>query len=105
MEQRRILADHSYSELLSLLDWFHLHGPILLITGGWVVFFYNSYLGSVDIDPVGPSMGGLFDNTLEVFECNQGYQAVALDRLGLQTSFRKPIVENGKIVIARATCE
>jgi len=58
MEQRRILADHSYRELLSLLDWFYLHGPIPIIIGGWAVFFYNSYLGSVDIDLVGPSMGG-----------------------------------------------
>jgi len=98
MEQRRILADHSYREFVSLLDWFYLHGPIPIIIGGWAVFFYNSYLGSVDIDLVGPSMGGLFDNTLEGFERSQGYQAVALDRLGLQTSFRKPVVENGEIV-------
>lgn len=98
MEQRRILADHSYRELISLLDWFYLHGPIPIIIGGWAVFFYNPYLGSVDIDLVGPSMGGLFDNTLEGFERNQGYQAVTLDRLGLQTSLRKPVVEDGEIV-------
>jgi len=98
MGQSRILADHSYRELLSLLDWFYLHGPIPIIIGGWAVFFYNSYLGSVDIDLVGPSMGGLFDNTLEGFERGQGYQAVALDGLGLQTGLRKPVVENGEIV-------
>jgi len=43
-------------------------------------------------------MGGLFDNTLEGFERSQGYQAVTTDPLGLQTSFRKPVIERGKIV-------
>ena len=98
MGQRNILADHSYRELLSLLDWFYLHGPIPIIIGGWAVFLYNSYLGSVDIDLVGPSMGGLFNNTLEGFERSQGYEAVTTDRLGLQTSFRKPVIERGEIV-------
>jgi hypothetical protein len=98
MEQSRILADHSYREFLSLLDWFYLHGPIPIIIGGWAVFFHNSYLGSTDIDLVGPSMGGLFDNTLEGFERSQGYQAVTIDPLGLQTSFRKPVMEEGEIV-------
>jgi len=58
LERKRILAEHSYRELLSLLDWFYLHGPIPIIIGGWAVFFHNSYLGSADIDLVGPSMGG-----------------------------------------------
>ena len=98
MEWKRILAEHSYKELLSLLDWFYLHGPIPIIIGGWAVFFHNSYLGSTDIDLVGPSMGGLFDNTLEGFERSQGYQAVTIDPLGLQTSFRKPVMEEGEIV-------
>jgi len=98
VEWKRILAEHSYKELLSLLDWFYLHGPIPIIIGGWAVFFHNSYLGSTDIDLVGPSMGGLFDNTLEGFERSQGYQAVTTDPLGLQTSFRKPVIEEGEIV-------
>jgi hypothetical protein len=98
METTRILADHSYRELLNLLDWFYHHGPIPTIIGGWAVFFYNSYLGSVDIDLVGPSMGGLFDNTIESFERNQGYEAVTTDPLGLQTSFRKPVVEKNNLI-------
>jgi hypothetical protein len=98
VEQRRILAEYSYQELLSLLDWFYFHGPIPIIIGGWAVYFYNSYLGSVDIDLIGPSMGGLFDNTLEGFERSQRYEAVTTDPLGLQTSFRKPVMEKGEIV-------
>jgi hypothetical protein len=43
-------------------------------------------------------MGGLFDNTLEGFERSQGYQAVTTDPLGLQTSYRKPVIERGEIV-------
>ena len=48
--------------------------------------------------PRGPSMGGLFDNTLEGFERSQGYQTMTTDPLGFQTSFRKPVIEEGEIV-------
>jgi len=98
VETKKILANHSYQELLSLLDWFYYHGPIPIVIGGWAVFFYNSYMGSADIDLVGPSMGGLFDNTIEGFERSQGYEAISTDPLGLETSFRKPIMENGVII-------
>lgn len=97
MEKRNILAQHSYQELLDLLQWFHHQGPVPIIIGGWAVFCYNSYLGSVDIDLVGPSMGGLFDATLEGFERERGYQAVASGPLYLGTSFRKPIYESDEI--------
>jgi len=60
MSQTEILAQESYNELLNLLDWFSLHGPIPTLIGGWAVFTYNSYLGSVDIDLVEPSMSGRF---------------------------------------------
>jgi len=80
MEERGVLARHSYQELLDLLLWFHHQGPIPIIIGGWAVFCYNSYIGSVDIDLVGPSMGGLFDATLY-----------------LGTSFRKPIYESEEL--------
>ena len=30
-------------------------GPIPTIIGGWTVYFYNSYFGSIDIDIVGPA--------------------------------------------------
>ena len=80
MAKRNILANHSFEELKDLLLWFHHRGPIPTIIGGWAVYSYNSYLGSVDIDLVGPSMGGLFDATLEGFERERGYQAYIIHR-------------------------
>jgi len=95
MASLSIIAEHSYNELLDLLLWFHHQGPVPIIIGGWAVYSYNSYLGSVDIDLVGPSTGGLFDATLESFERERGYQAVTSGPLYLGTSFRKPIYESG----------
>jgi hypothetical protein len=98
MEGRDLLARHSYRELLDLLLWFHHQGPIPVLIGGWAVYSYNSYLGSVDIDLVGPSMGGLFDATLEGFERERGYQAVTSGPVYMGTSFRKPIYDVDEIV-------
>lgn len=97
MGEAEILAEASYQELLNLLDWFYLHGPIPIVIGGWAVFFYNSYLGSVDIDLVGPSMSGLFDSVLEGFELTQRYEEVRRDPLGLTRIFRKPIFKDGEL--------
>ncbi|MBD3207693.1 hypothetical protein GF319_15295 [Candidatus Bathyarchaeota archaeon] len=98
MENRNILAEHSFRELKDLLLWFHHQGPFPIIIGGWAVYSYNSYLGSVDIDLIGPSMGGLFDATLEGFERERGYQAVTSGPMYLGTSFRKPVYEENNIV-------
>jgi hypothetical protein len=98
MGKSEIIAQYSYKELLDLLLWFHYQAPVPIIIGGWAVYFYNSYLGSVDIDLVGPSMGGLFDATLEGFERERGYQAVTSDPLHLGTSFRKPIIDSGELL-------
>jgi len=98
METKHILANHSYQELLDLLLWFHHQGPTPVLIGGWAVHSYNSYLGSVDIDLVGPSMGGLFDATIEGFERERGYQAVTTSIFYLGTSFRKPIYESNQII-------
>lgn len=98
MENRNLLAEHSFEEMQDLLLWFHHQGPVPIIIGGWAVYSYNSYLGSVDIDLVGPSMGGLFDATLEGFERERGYQAVTSGPMYLGTSFRKPIYEEDEVV-------
>lgn len=98
MALRNVLARHSFDELLSLLDWFTRRGPIPTIIGGWAVYFYNSYLGSVDIDLVSYSMGGMFDQLLLGFEVSQGYVEVKTDPLGLGTSYVKPVVEEGRVV-------
>jgi hypothetical protein len=99
MENRNVLAEHSFKELQDLLLWFHHQGPVPIIIGGWAVYSYNSYLGSVDIDLVGPSMGGLFDATLEGFERERGYQAVTSGPVYLGTSFRKPIYDSEEKVM------
>ena len=97
MGEFNILSEASYKELFDLLDWFYFHGPIPTVIGGWAVFFYNSYLGSVDIDLVGPSMGGLFYQTLEGFELAHGYEEAKRDPLGLERILRKPIVKKGEL--------
>ncbi|MFH2112793.1 MAG: hypothetical protein ABIJ47_16215 [Candidatus Bathyarchaeota archaeon] len=97
MEELTVIARHSYQELLDLLLWFHHQGPTPILIGGWAVYLYNSYTGSVDVDLVGPSMGGLFDATLESFERERGYQPVVFGPMGLGTSFRKPIIESGEL--------
>lgn len=58
MASYEVLADESYSELLSILEWFSHFSLIPTLIGGWAVFVYNSYFGSVDVDLVGPSMSG-----------------------------------------------
>ena len=97
MEELTVIARHSYQELLDLLMWLHHQGPTPILIGGWAVYLYNSYTGSADIDLVGPSMGGLFDATLEGFERERGYQPVIFGQMGLETSFRKPIIESGEL--------
>jgi hypothetical protein len=97
MAELTVVARHSYQELLDLLLWFHHQGPTPILIGGWAVYLYNSYTGSVDIDLIGPSMGGLFDATLEGFERERGYQPVTFGPVYLGTSFRKPIIEAGEL--------
>ena len=97
MAEVEVLAEESYNELLGLLYWFSLHGPIPTLIGGWAVFIYNSYLGSVDIDLVGPSMGGQFLDIIERFERIRGYEEERRNMLGLERVFRKPIWKEGKL--------
>jgi hypothetical protein len=53
MAKFEVLAEESYKELLNLLDWFSHFSLVPTLIGGWAVFIYNSYFGSVDIDLVG----------------------------------------------------
>ncbi len=59
MPSYEVLAEESYKQLSSLLEWFSHFSLIPTLIGGWAVFVYDSYFGSVDIDLVGPSMGVL----------------------------------------------
>ncbi|MGQ9720962.1 MAG: hypothetical protein ACUVXA_06515 [Candidatus Jordarchaeum sp.] len=64
-QQFEIIVEDSYKELVSLLKWFSFFGPIPTIIGGWAVYFYNSYFGSIDIDIVGESYQGRFMDIIE----------------------------------------
>ncbi len=71
-KQLETLIEDSYNELVSLLKWFSLFGPIPTIIGGWAVYFYNSYFGSIE--------------------------SIAKDQLGLEVTLRKPVIQNGKVI-------
>lgn len=97
MTSYEVLAEESYRELLSVLEWFSHFSLIPTLIGGWAVFVYNSYFGSVDIDLVGPSMGGSFLSTIERYERAHNYEEVRLARLGIEVAYRKPIVKKSEL--------
>jgi len=84
MASYEVLAEESHKELLNLLEWFSHFSLIPTLIGGWAVFVYNSYFGSVDIDLVGPSMR------------LHNYEEVRLTGLGIETAYRKPITKQGR---------
>jgi len=96
--QLKLLIADSHQELISLLQWFALFGPIPTIIGGWAVHFYNSYFGSIDIDIVGPSHQGRFIDLIERYERTHNYEFTPRDQLGLEVTTRKPVIKNGKVV-------
>jgi len=96
MARYEVLAEESYKELLSLLRWFSHFSLIPTLIGGWAVFVYNSYFGSVDIDLVGSSMGGSFLDVVERYERTHGYEEVKSLGLGVETAYRKPITRQHK---------
>jgi len=96
MASYEVLAEESYKELSSLLEWFSHFSLIPTLIGGWAVFVYNSYFGSVDIDLVGPSMGGRFLDIIERYERLHDYEEVRLIGLGIEAAYRKPITKHGR---------
>lgn len=85
----------SYQELVSFLRHFR-HFGVPVIVGGWAVYFYNPYYGSVDIDVVGPSLRGSFDEIIEGYERSHGYEIVQQDPLGTEITASKPIYSKGR---------
>jgi hypothetical protein len=83
--------------LLSLLDWFSHFSFIPTLIGGWAVFVYNSYFGSVDIDLVGPSMNGRFLDAIVRYERTHGYEEVRSAGLGIEVAYRKPVTSQGGV--------
>lgn len=90
--------EDSYKELISLLKWFSHFGPIPTIVGGWAVYFYNSYFGSIDIDIVGASHQGRFTEIIEQYERTHGYEFISRNQLGLEITSRKPVLRNENII-------
>jgi len=98
MSTYEILAQESYKELVNLLKWFLKSGLTPTLIGGWAVWMYNSYLGSVDIDIVGPSLRGSFDYVIERYEQIHQYERVERDIMGFEYTYRKPILRGSDLV-------
>jgi len=98
MSTHEALAQESYQELINLLRWFSKSGPTPTLIGGWAVWMYNSYLGSVDIDIVGPSLGGSFNHVIERYEEIHKYERVESGLLGLEYVYRKPVLRGSRLV-------
>jgi hypothetical protein len=89
------LVSASYTELVSFVRYFgHFGTPVII--GGWAVFFYNPYYGSVDIDVVGPSVNGAFDETIESYERSNGYVITKQDLLGTEIVASKTIFSRAR---------
>jgi len=55
ISRAEIVRRESLSELRQLSGWFRVnHGVTISLLGGWAVYSYNPYLGSFDIDCLGP---------------------------------------------------
>ncbi|MBN1683796.1 hypothetical protein JW865_09630 [Candidatus Bathyarchaeota archaeon] len=97
-EKNSMLSSYSEKELENLAEWFEMHGPIPIVIGGWAVFYYNPYYGSVDIDLVGPSMRGNFIYIITRFEEHYNYEEYYLDSFGLTRSWRKSIKKDSDVI-------
>jgi hypothetical protein len=93
MASFEILSKESFKELTAVLEWFSQRSFIPVLIGGWAVFVYNSYFGSVDIDLVGPSMSGNFLDFIVRYERTHGYEEVHSPSLGIEVAYRKPITK------------
>jgi len=97
MSDFEVLSGESYKELIGILEWFSHVGYIPVLIGGWAVFVYNSYFGSVDVDFVGPSMSGQFLDCIEGYERTHDYQLFPSQGLGIEVAYRKPIIKDSKL--------
>ncbi len=92
-----IRAEESYKELLRFIRHYRNFG-VPIIVGGWAVYFYHPYFGSVDIDVVGHSMGGSFHDVLDSYVHANRYTLVPIDTMGLQVAPVKEIRKDGIVV-------
>jgi hypothetical protein len=96
MASFEILSTESFKELTAVLEWFSQRSFIPVLIGGWAVFVYNSYFGSVDIDLVGPSMSGNFLDFIVQYERTHGYEEVHSLGLEIEVAYRKPITKGNR---------
>ena len=75
---------------------FYRHHGTPVIIGGWAVYFYNPYFGSVDVDVVGHSYGGAFEEVIERYERTHGYEFDTTPGL-VEMTARKPIISREKL--------
>jgi len=89
------LIKASYDELVSFVRHYQYHGTPIII-GGWAVWFYNPYFGSIDVDVVGPSYQGEFYRIIEEYEHTHGYQVISTGLSGVEVVASKPIFSGGR---------
>ena len=94
--KRTPLVEASYRELLEFVRFYRHHGTPVII-GGWAVYFYNPYFGSVDVDVVGHSFQGAFEDIVERYERTHGYEFEAVPG-AVETTAMKPILSKRKLI-------
>lgn len=92
------LTRESLSELGAIIKWLKERGedqenPITILIGGWAVYSYNKYLGSIDIDLITNS--ATRQSLMYYLRSNRGYKP---EKFQGKTSVSK-LTENGKIII------
>jgi len=87
-----IIRNFSLSELRQLGSWFRVkHGLDITLLGGWAVYSYNAYMGSFDIDCLGPV--DPFTSQLNIYMQAHGYVLEPESSLGAASeTWRKPVV-------------
>jgi len=91
-----LVRSESLSELRKLGEWFHAkHGTTIVLLGGWAVYSYNPYLGSFDIDCLGPEEP--FMRQLNIYMQANGYLREPESPFGAASeSWKKPVYDGGK---------
>jgi hypothetical protein len=91
-----LVRRESLSELRKLGAWFHAkHGTTIVLLGGWAVYSYNPYLGSFDIDCLGPE--DPFTRHLNIYMQSHGYVREPESPFGAASeSWKKPVYSEGR---------
>jgi len=93
-----VIRRASLSELRQLANWFRInHGLDIVLLGGWAVYSYNPYLGSFDVDCLGPA--DLFTSQLNIYMQANGYVLELESSFGAASeTWKKHVVVNGRTI-------